>query len=263
MQIKQYTKVRSLEEAWELNQKRGAVVLGGCCWLRLSPQRIISQAVDISGLGLQEITETEEAFYIGAMVTLRQAEQHEALAACTQGAMKESLCHIVGTQFRNLATIGGSVCGRFGFSDVWTLLLALRARVELYKGGVMTLEEFGTCGAGKDILTRVILPKKNMQAAYASLRLNKTDFPVIACALAAYEDGVSCAVGARPARAQVKHAAWDAVQHMSGEEFAAYCTDGFLYETNMRASAAYRRDMARVLCRRLQQTIRGRDGAWK
>ena len=30
MNIAQYTKAASLEEAWELNQKRSAVVLGGC-----------------------------------------------------------------------------------------------------------------------------------------------------------------------------------------------------------------------------------------
>lgn len=45
--------------------------------------------------------------------------------------MKESLRHIVGVQFRNLATVGGSLWGRFGFSDVLTLLLALDAQVEL------------------------------------------------------------------------------------------------------------------------------------
>ena len=55
MNIVQYTKAASLEEAWELNQGRGAVVLGGCCWLRLSPQRRIAQAIDLSGLGLDAI----------------------------------------------------------------------------------------------------------------------------------------------------------------------------------------------------------------
>ena len=39
--------------------------------------------------------------------------------------MREAVRHIVGVQFRNCATVGGSVYGRFGFSDVLTLLLAL------------------------------------------------------------------------------------------------------------------------------------------
>lgn len=70
MNIAQYTKAASLEEAWELNQKRSAVVLGGCCWLRLSPQRRIAQAIDLSALGLDQIEEGEDSFRLGAMVTL-------------------------------------------------------------------------------------------------------------------------------------------------------------------------------------------------
>ena len=58
------------------------------------------------------------------MVTLGQLEGHDGLAAFTQGAMKEAVRHIVGTQFRNMATVGGSISGRFGFSDIWTLFLA-------------------------------------------------------------------------------------------------------------------------------------------
>ena len=135
MHIAQYTKAQTLAEAWELHQKKGSVVLGGCCWLRLSPQRIIRQAVDISALPLYDIEERETEFRIGAMVSLRDLELCPSFAAYTQGASKEALRHIVGVQFRNLATIGGSLCGRFGFSDVLTLLLALDASVVLYKGG--------------------------------------------------------------------------------------------------------------------------------
>ena len=36
--------------------------------------------------------------------------------------------------------MGGSVWGRFGFSDVLTLLLSIDTSVELYKGGIVPLE---------------------------------------------------------------------------------------------------------------------------
>ena len=101
MNIVQYTKAASLEEAWELNQGRGAVVLGGCCWLRLSPQRRIAQAIDLSGLGLDAIEERDDSFKIGAMVTLGAFGSHEGLLTYTKGAVKEATRHIVGTQFRN------------------------------------------------------------------------------------------------------------------------------------------------------------------
>ena len=90
MHIAQYTKAQTLAEAWELHQKKGSVVLGGCCWLRLSPQRIIRQAVDISALPLYDIEERETEFRIGAMVSLRDLELCPSFAAYTQGASKEA-----------------------------------------------------------------------------------------------------------------------------------------------------------------------------
>lgn len=251
MQILHYTKVQDLEQAWQLAQKRGAVVLGGCGWLRLSPQRRMTEAIDLSGLGLDAIAEDEQAFTIGAMVTLRQLEQSASLAAYTQGAMKEALRHIVGTQFRNTATVGGSLCGRFGFSDVLTLFLALDARVVLFKGGEMSLEDFAKNGVGTDILTKIIVPKQCSRTAYASIRLNATDFPIIACALSVTPDGGRFAVGARPMRAEVLPLSKGQLAPSAWDQTAQAAADFFTYESNMRGSAAYRHDMAAVLCRRL------------
>lgn len=47
--------------------------------------------------------------------------------------------HIVGVQFRECATFGGSVWGRFGFSDILTGLLALDCEVELAEAGRIPL----------------------------------------------------------------------------------------------------------------------------
>ena len=250
MNIAQYTKAASLEEAWELNQKRSAVVLGGCCWLRLSPQRRIAQAIDLSALGLDQIEEGEDSFRLGAMVTLGQLEGHDGLAAFTQGAMKEAVRHIVGTQFRNMATVGGSISGRFGFSDIWTLFLALDAQVELYKGGIVSLADFGQTGPGKDIVTHIIIPKKACQTAYDSLRLNETDFPVIAVAVSA---------DARPARAEVVRLPAADVRRQGLEGAAKQIAHSMTYESNMRGSADYRQDMAVVLCRHLLAKVLGGD----
>lgn len=252
MNIAHYVKAKSLEEAWQLNQKRSAVILGGGCWLRMSPRRRVATAIDLMDLGLDEIRETEEAFYIGAMVPLRQLEISESLETYTQGAMKEALHHIVGTQFRNMATVGGSIWGRFGFSDVLTLFLALDAEADLYKGGRIPLSLFAEKTADTDILKGIYLPKKKRRTAYASLRLNATDFPVLACAVSRTADSVSCSVGARPMRAQVR--CLPAGTGMTGEEAeraAREVADSLSFEDNMRASRIYRHDMAMVLCRRL------------
>ena len=57
LKIKNYVKAESLEQAYELNQKRTACVLGGMVWLKMGNRNIMT-AIDLSGLGLDTITET-------------------------------------------------------------------------------------------------------------------------------------------------------------------------------------------------------------
>ena len=78
LKIKEIVRPQSLEEAYELNQKRTNRILGGMLWMRMSNIQI-QKAIDLSGLGLDQIEETEEEFSIGCMVTLRELELHEGL----------------------------------------------------------------------------------------------------------------------------------------------------------------------------------------
>ena len=202
IKIRELVRVESLEEAWELNQKRTNKILGGMLWLRLG-NRNMQKAIDLSGLGLDEIEETEEAFSIGCMATLRQIELHEGLNALCEGLVRDAVCDIVGTQFRNLATVGGSIFGRFGFSDVMTAFLALDSYVELYKGGIVPMSEFVNKKRDNDILVRVIVKKCPGHFAYLSHRNTRTDFPVLTCAVAKRADGYAAVVGATPHLAEV------------------------------------------------------------
>ncbi|WP_306513042.1 FAD binding domain-containing protein, partial [Phascolarctobacterium succinatutens] len=169
--IREYKQAATLEEAWQLNQKRPNRVLGGMLWMRLSKGNV-QTAIDLSALGLDTIEETETEFRIGAMVSLRQLELHEGFTAYSEGANKEALRHIVGVQFRNLATVGGSVFGRFGFSDVLTLLLVMDSYVELYKGGIVPLADFVNMPYDRDILVRVIVKKTAAHYSYKSVRIS-------------------------------------------------------------------------------------------
>ena len=112
--IQKYVKAQSLEEAWKLNQGKKNRILGGMLWMRLG-NGTISTAIDLCDLGLDTIEETDEEFSIGARVTLRELEQHVGLNTYTHDAVKNAVKDIVGVQFRNMATIGGSIWGRFGF----------------------------------------------------------------------------------------------------------------------------------------------------
>ena len=252
--IQNYVKAASLEEAYELNQKKSSRIIGGMLWLKMSHMRV-QTAIDLSGLGLDFIEEDDKEFRSGAMATLRQLELHAGLNQYTGGSMRESLRHIVGVQFRNLATVGGSIFGRFGFSDVLTEFLALGASAELYKAGRVSLEEFAKMPADRDILVQIIVPKTKAANAYQSLRNTNTDFSVLTCAVSRDLDGTVCAsVGARPARAVLvrdeEHILKDGITEESAAAFGEYVSGQIATGSNMRAGAEYRKHLAKVLTKR-------------
>ena len=256
--IDNYVKAETLEQAYSLNQKKTATILGGCGWLKMG-NRSIKTAIDLSALGLDKIEETDTEFKLGCMVTLRQIETNEAINSYFGGAIKESLRHIVGVQFRNCVTIGGSIWGRFGFSDPLTLMLALGAEVQLYHAGKVKLSDFVNMPHDKDILTHVILPKNNQKTHYITHRATATDFPVIACCVSKLpedfrDNGFRVAIGARPQRASLvldtNGILNDGITEESANKFADYVADTLNFSSNMRGSADFRRHLTRVLVRR-------------
>ncbi|MBC3887135.1 molybdopterin dehydrogenase [Acetobacterium paludosum] len=251
--INNFVKVKTLAEAYQLNQKRTNVVIGGFMWLKMG-NRKIQNAIDLSGLGLNKIEETDDEFRIGSMCTLRDLELHEGLNNECQGALKEAVYHIVGVQFRNGATVGGSIYGRYGFSDVLTCLMVLDCYVELFKGGIISLKEFAKKKYDNDILVRILIKKDSRKVSYQSQRNAKMDFPLIAVAVAKKKNNIFVAVGARPMKAKlIQKSGCLSEQNPSQEEiaeFADWAKGQFSYGSNMRASKEYREYLAYVYIKR-------------
>lgn len=245
-QYKNYVIAQTLDEAYALNAKKSTVIVAGNMWLRMCGMRR-QTALDLSALGLDFIKEDEQGFTIGAMTTLRTMETHAALNTAFGGVFARAFEPIVGTQFRNSATVGGSVFSRFGFSDVSTLLLAMGAKVVTHARGEVPLDEFQKEKWDRDILTAIRI-EKGRSAAIESVRLSKTDIPVLVCAASADERGVRVVLGSRPARAVI--VAEDAKpEELDYMRMAADVPMG----TNARASEAYRRKVAPVLMERAVQ----------
>lgn len=265
----QYVRAQSLDEAYELYQKKPNFVLGGMLWLKMK-NKTLGTAIDLCDLGLDQIDEDENEFRIGAYATLRQIETHEALNAYTHGAIAESVRHIVGVQFRNVATIGGSIWGRFGFSDVMTIFRALGAKVQLHKAGIMDLDEFAALPrTTRDVLVSVIVPKNAKGVVYLSQRNQSTDFPVLTCAVANRGGRYVAVIGASPYMAEP---VWDedgildcladaktdgnaaltdnSETNAKIDKFAEYVAEHIRFGSNIRAGAEYREMICRVLTRR-------------
>lgn len=255
LKIKTYVRPQTLEEAYGLSQKRGSVILGGMLWLKMQ-SRSVNTAIDLQDLGLDQIEETEEAYRIGAMVTLRDLEKHQGLNALTHGAMAESVKHIVGVQFRNVATVGGSIYGRFGFSDVLTMFMALDAKVELYGAGVLSVEEFAKKPyEEKDLLVRVIVPKTPRRVVYLSQRNISTDFPVLTCAVSRVGEETTFVIGARPAKAVCVRG----IPAGEPETAAAAVAERLRFGSNVRAGAEYRQRICQVLVRRALTALKDQE----
>lgn len=244
---------QSLEEAWELNQKKRNRVVAGMMWLKMGTHSF-NTAIDLCDLGLDAIEETEDEFRIGAMATLRQMEKHPGLDVYSCGAVKAALRDIVGVQFRNGATLGGSLWRRMGFSDVVAIFLAMDSSVELFKGGVVPLEEFVRMPYDNDILVRLIVKKRPGAFAYQAVRKQRTDLPTLNCAAAKAGEEYRVVVGSRPARAMLlrdeRGILAGGITEESAAAFADYAAGAVPVSGNMWGSAEYRRALVPVLVRR-------------
>lgn len=248
--IQEYHLAQSLEEAAQLLAKsRRNRIIGGGMWMRLGNLRI-GTAIDLSRLGLDTVREENDVLVMGAMVSLRQLETDPLVQKACGGVLSRCVRDIVGTQFRSTATVGGSVFGRYGFSDLDCTLLALDARVVLYRGGEVPLESFMKQVPARDIITEVRIPIRGKKAVFQSLRQTRTDFPVLNLCLCRGADGkYALAIGARPGRALRCREAEACIER--GElENVKRAVRNLPYGSNMRGSAAYRRAMADVLVRR-------------
>lgn len=165
MKIKDYVVVENVEEAYELLQKnRMNRIIGGMLWLKMQ-DIMIPCAIDLCKCDLDKIEEKDNEIHIGAMVTLHDLETSCHTKNLYNSLLKQSVQDIVGVQFRNLATVGGSIYSRFGFSDILCALMVLDCDVVTYKHGRIPLSDFVNYKYERDVLTHIIIKKvKEMHA---------------------------------------------------------------------------------------------------
>lgn len=239
----------SIQQAWELNQKKANVVVSGGCWLRLGRRRY-DTLIDLSKLGLDQIQQIDGYLELGAMVTLRQLETSPLLAQHFGSYFADCTRHIVGVQFRNCATLGGSVAARFGFSDIVTALLPLNCQVHLVQAGWISLVQYAAMPYDRDVLTHIHIPlQSHCNAVYQSTRNTQTDLPTLTCA-ASYCDGhISLALGARSSR--------PALLQSSTKLDLLEEAHGLSYVENIRGGSEYRRHLAKILIQRVYTCLEG------
>ncbi len=167
MVIGRYECPAGLEEAYDLVAGHKGTPVAGGAWLHLGSKHI-ELAVDLSSCGLRFIADQGDFVEIGAMTTARDLETSEILQTYFGPLFKHAVEHIVGVQLRNLITLGGTVAGKYGFSDLMTALLALDARVVMFGREAVELSSFLASVRDVPFLLEKVLVRKNVQSAFAS-----------------------------------------------------------------------------------------------
>lgn len=253
-----YIRASSLDEAYEIiSKKKPARIYGGGMYLRMGDRRI-GIAVDLSDLGLDTIEETEDGFSIGAMATLRMLETNEGLNSCYENLFKQGLKDIIGVQFRNIATVGGTVYNKYGFSDVIPPLLAVNAVVHFHNSGSIALKDYLVEEKyRRDVLVNVTVPKvEGAKASIKTARISRSDYPALVVAASKIDGKSNIVVGARPKRAALAEKAMEYVdsQEKITEEVAIrageIAAEELTFGTNTRGTKEYRKHICKVLVKR-------------
>lgn len=256
MEVNRYYSPATLEEARQiLAQDPKNVLLGGGLWLKKSTPSA-NTLVDLSLLGLDKIIDLGDRIEVGAMVSLRNFELNPLVESVQNGILVDAVGQIMGVAFRNGATIGGSIAGRFPFSDLITPLLALDVKLVFYPQKELSLEDFlNLKGRLSDILTHVIIKKSHGPAYFKKVKTTALDFAILNVAISQINGKYRIVIGSRPSVAALAHSAMDivnAAKKLTAKEIeqASLASTELLYATTTSASAEYRKTLAKAYVRR-------------
>ncbi len=254
MNIGNYVKVKSIEEAYNLLQEdKDNLIVGGGAWLKQTNKNVKTM-IDLERCNLNQITENKDTLVIGSMTTLRDLECNKSLKEIDGGILVKAISGIMGVSIRNIATIGGSIVGRYSFSDILTPLLVMDCTLEFFKDGSMTIQEFLSTKKLNDILLNITIKKSNNKGYFYAMKKTSLDFAVINVAITKGKT-ISIAVGARPSVAALQTEAMDYINNEQVnteaiDKTASMISSQTKFGSNAKASEEYRRSITNTYIKR-------------
>ncbi len=233
---------------------------------------------------LKYIQNIKKELCIGALTTLAHLEdavEGNSLKACIRNTVSQMCTPIV----RNLATVGGNLCNASPAADLSVLFVALGAQAQILgKSGErsISLEDFfrgvnETVLADDEILTEIRIPLPTLRTGHSFNRVTRTviDIAQVNTAVSLAVDTRGVVVDAKivlGAVAPVPIRAKAAEQMFVGLEISQV-DQGLIGKaseqaaseikpiSDIRVSAAYRREVSKVLVRRsIEESIRNLNG---
>jgi carbon-monoxide dehydrogenase medium subunit len=283
----EYCAPESLTEVLRLLQEHGdgaSVLAGGTdlllnMKLRTVSPRIVVDVNKVPELSFIELRENN--LHIGATTRLNAVKASQ-LVREKAPALAEAIGYLASQVIRNRATIGGNLCSASRAADTAPPLLALDTTVRLQSldgERRVALSEF-FIGPGRtvrepnEILREVIIPCRGGRSTFLALGNRKGFMCSIASVAVSVmvSDGafaeVRVALGAVNPIPMRSRRLEERLTGMAVSEESITAVLPLLQEelhpiTDIQASAAYRRDMARVLTKRaLAKVALGEDACW-
>jgi CO/xanthine dehydrogenase FAD-binding subunit len=227
--------------------------------------------VNLKGIpGLKAIEVTADAIQLGALTTLTALLEHPIIAA-EYPVLPFTARYMGSPAIRHLATVGGNLCNASPAADLSPVLLVLDAEVGIAgRSGVrrLPLDQFfrgpgQTALVAGELLAWVAFPRKHAgwDLRYERLDVRRAmDIAIVGVALALRRDGARVAearialgaVAPIPMRVPDAEAALVAggLGPVAIDRAAALAMEAARPIADVRASAAYRRDMVGALLRR-------------
>lgn len=172
----------TLREAEALKKKagRGGVYLAGGTILNWKKSPKADCLIDLKNLGLDRIAISGSKISLGATTTIQDAADHEKLPS----ALVQSARNFSSRNIRNMATVGGTVAGRFFVSDVLPVLLSFRAKTEFFSEGrkkTLLLEEWLKSRPG--LVCALVIDRPRRLVEVRQEKISGIDFPMIVTAV--------------------------------------------------------------------------------
>lgn len=163
----------SVEAALALLAEPGRIPIGGGTVIN-TPGGEPVEAVDLSGLDLRYIGETEKNLRLGATAVLQDVAEHPAVPPLVAEMAKRELP----STLRTLATVGGTIATGEPESLLVAALLAFGCDVELAAEGVVPLADH-LAGSHRGLITGAII-ETDGTTGFSETGRTPADTPIVA-----------------------------------------------------------------------------------
>jgi CO/xanthine dehydrogenase FAD-binding subunit len=249
------------------------IIAGGTGIYELANRGLLSEIetlVDVTGLDLAYVRNAKTVIRMGAATTMSELLESEVLKESVCGAIADALRAIQPFQVKNVATIGGAICTALPFFDLPTALIAADAAVTIapsnrveklydFIQGYFTIdlafEEFV-----KEIM--IALDGAPRYSAFQKFALSSDDWAIINCAVSlslghggTIKDPLVVfggGVGGKPTRVGQAEKSLEGTKAREEELDVVFDEISAELETttDVRSSAEFRQEIAKVLGRR-------------